>query len=126
LATAVGTESETEQLRRVIFPGLVMFRPTLGVGTYPDNTPGMVAKSLRVLNDKLGKGEEKKVLGPLEKKIAGEGVDPFVALPGAVEEKARRPQPTPDDKGGAREQELIVPDYCLVRFIDVTVKSGYT
>src|SRR5262249_28620711 len=91
IATAVGTEKETEQLQRVIFPGLVMFRPTLAVGTYPDNTPGLVAKSLRVLEQKLGKGAEAKVLSPLERKIAGEGVDIFGDLPRVEDPKGKRP-----------------------------------
>jgi hypothetical protein len=131
IATAVGTDKETEQLQRVIFPGLVMFRPTLAVGTYPDNTPGLVAKSLRVLEQKLGKGAEAKVLSPLERKIAGEGVDIFGDLPRVEDPKGKRPgprRPTEDDKGAreSREPEFVVPDYCLLRFIDVTVKPGYT
>ncbi|OAI54268.1 hypothetical protein AYO44_15235 [Planctomycetaceae bacterium SCGC AG-212-F19] len=129
IATAVGTEKESDQLRRVIFPGLVMFRPTLAVGTYPDNTPGLVAKSLRVLEQKLGKGAETKVLSPLERKIAGEGVDIFGDLPRMEEDKGKRAprRPGDDDKGARdREPEFVVPDYCLLRFIDVTVKPGYT
>jgi hypothetical protein len=126
LGTSLGTEKDPAEVRRVIFPGLVMFRPALAVGTYPDNTPGLITKALRVLNEKGGKNTEAKVLSPLARKIAGEGLDVFSDVSTPDQEKAK-PKPAPEERArDTKEAEPLIPDHCLVRFIDVTVKPGYT
>ncbi len=121
LATALGTENETLEIRRLSNPGMVMPRPTLAVGKYPDTTPALVAKALRVINQKMGKDPEVRVPTAMERKIAGDGLDIFGSGPAA-------PDPAPKPKGDAPrgETEYIFPDHCLVRFIDVTVKPGFT
>lgn len=130
LATAVGTEPDSMELRRLIFPGgLVMHRPVLARGSYPEPNLGMIAKALRVLNQNAGKGEQT-ILTPLERKLQGENVDIFepVARPDEDPRRPRQPVRPMGDGAGPREKEaeIVVPDHCLVRFIDVTVKPGFT
>jgi len=129
LATSVGTEPDGMEIKRLVFPGLVMPRPVLARGAYPEPSLGLIAKTLRVLQEKSGKGGEQAILTPLERQLAGEGLDIFQALSRPDEDKGPRRVPgrqPPGENGAAKEAELVVPDYCLVRFIDVTVKPGYT
>jgi hypothetical protein len=122
LVKALGSESETPEIRRLSNHGMVMPRPILAVGKYPDTTPGLVNKALRAINQKLGKDSDAKVLSQMEKRLAGDGLDIFGAQQAPPDDKIK-PKDAPAPRG---EPELIVPDHCLVRFIDVTVQPGFT
>lgn len=127
LNIAVASEPETANMKKVVFPGLVMARPALARGQYPDPNLGLIEKALRVLNEKTGKNPEAKVLSPIEKQLAGETVDIFDGGILQPDQKTKMPDKRiKDGDGVAKEAEFIVPDYCLVRFIDVTVKPGFT
>lgn len=123
LAKALGTETDTPEIRRLSNHGMVMPRPILAVGKYPDTTPGLVSKALRVINQKIGKDSEVKVLSQMEKRLAGDGLDIFGAQPMPEPDKNKLKGDAPPPRG---EPEMIVPDHCLVRFIDVAVQPGFT
>lgn len=81
LAVAAATEAEADEIKKVVFPGLVMTRLRLAQGDYPPLRLQTLQKTIRFLQER--------------------GKD-------------------------AQTKELVVPDQCLVRFLDVTVEPGKT
>jgi hypothetical protein len=73
-----------------------------------------------MIKEKMKKNEDVKPVSALEARIGGEGVDIFGEGPRV---DAPRPKADPEKRG---EPEYVAPDHCLVRFIDVTVKPGFT
>jgi hypothetical protein len=127
LNMSVASEPESTNMKKLVFPGLVMARPALARGSYPDPNLGAIEKALRVLSSKAGKDPEAKILTPLEKQLSGETVDIFGPGIVAPDIKGKNmPENKPRIKEGDKESSFIVPDHCLVRFIDVTVKPGMT
>jgi hypothetical protein len=128
LNISVASESETMNMKKLVFQGLVMPRPALAKGSYPEPNLGAIEKALRVLNDKMGKDPEAKILTPLEKQITGETIDVFGPGVGPADPKGVKnmPDKTRVKDGDGKEAKSIPPDHCLVRFVDVTVKPGVT
>jgi len=63
-------------------------------------------------------------LTPLQRKLSGD-TDVFSNIPKPDEDALKAPAPK-DVVGNANDKEVVLPDFCLVRFIDVTAKPGFT
>jgi hypothetical protein len=134
-------ENDSPDLDPVIFDGLTMPRPLLlGENHYPK-----VEDKLKRIADavaKLKKARQGTLARPGNRFKDGEGFDIFsregrTAAPGTRPpgadsgQRIRNPmggfRTPPPGEGGAsnfRNQQLIVPEYILLRFLDVTVEPG--
>ena len=121
-----GSEPEDPALKDVIFKGLVMSRPQTRRGEYGRPRLSKIDESLGGLL-KSEQRHEYRCVTPLEQKLKGGGFDPFGQVTAAEdnkpEAKAGNDQPATGDK-----KEVLVPDYCLIRFIDADdkLKPGMT
>jgi hypothetical protein len=125
-------EPGEEDLRQVVFPGLVLARPKLARGEYPrPNLPNLFA-AVKVFNDDMLKKSDKGavMVATPERRFSGEGIDAF-GLGASVDDHGKGPGPGPKPagkdgpKGGGDDKEqIVVPKYCLVRFCDVKVLPG--
>jgi hypothetical protein len=135
-------EPSEEDMRSVVFPGLVLARPKLARGDYPRPKLDKLDDALKKFNDELAKksGDKTAVMvAAPERRFTGEGIDAFGAS-GTIDDHAKGfqapqgPGPGPfkdgPPKGGTddkdKEKDVVVPEYCLVRFCDVNVKPGLT
>jgi hypothetical protein len=116
-------EPGEEALQPVVFPGLVMSRPKPARGTYPRPELPLLAKGLQDYRAKTS-GNAVMVTPPPDRRFSGEGINPF----GHGGEDAKKPLPKEATNAGPddRQKEFVVPEYCLVRFCDVSVKPGLT
>lgn len=120
LQSAVGTEPDSPDMQKLSFPGMVMSRPILARGTYPDTKLPMISRTLRKIGNKAVSVE----LTPLQRKLSGDA-DVFSNIPKPDDEAMKAPPPK-DVVGNASDKEMVLPEHCLVRFIDVTAQPGFT
>ncbi|MBL8798049.1 MAG: hypothetical protein JNM56_29400 [Planctomycetia bacterium] len=120
LQSAVGTEPDSADLQKLSFPGMVMSRPILARGSYPDTKLPKLNRTLREIGNKPVSVE----LTPLQRKLSGD-TDLFSNIPRPDENALKAPEPK-DQVGNTNDKEIVLPDFCLVRFIDVTAKPGFT
>ena len=116
-----GSEAEDPALKDVIFKGLVMSRPQLVRGEYGRPKLAKIDETLgKLLKDKADKPTAS-VVAPMEKKV--KGFNPFGDVAAMEDKEAKTTQSTLKTGG-----ELLVPDHCLVRFIDADekLKPGMT
>ncbi|MBY0522657.1 MAG: hypothetical protein K2R98_04640 [Gemmataceae bacterium] len=124
----------------VVFPGLVMPRPKLARGEYPRVRLPLVDESVKKLVERTTSGQTGPVASPLERRLGGKDVDIFgdqemqnaddvKGGPNKFGPKPFGPKGGDDPKGDPtdpKQQDALVPDHCLVRFVDVTVQPGLT
>jgi len=119
-------EPGEETLKPVVFSGLVMARPKLAHGAYPRPDLPLLAKGLHDFLANTAKTAVDSVLvaSPLERRFSGVGINPF----GQDVEGPKNPNPKegPKTDPNDQEKELVVPEYCLVRFCDVRGQPGRT
>jgi hypothetical protein len=101
---------------------MVMPRPQLGRNEqYPPVTLKAITQTLAALDKTKTKVELK--TSPLNRKLAGDR-DIFDIGEEAKPDPQKPVAPPPTT--GAKKEPLVVPDYCLMRFLDVTVQPGET
>jgi hypothetical protein len=116
----------------MIVSGLVMPRPPLARGEYPKIEIPSLQKTIKAIST-----ADKDVVKPprsfMQKKAEAKSIDPFdpkAAMTDEPEEKKPEPRPQPKPRettsAAAEGPELLVPDYVLLRFVDVTVKPGFS
>jgi len=130
-----------EELRAVVFPGLVLARPKLARGEYPKPDPKKLSQlydSVKKFNEELAKrlGNNTAVMvAAPERRFSGEGIDAFGGG-ASIDDHGKGPGPGPGPgpvkdgpKGGTtddKEKDVVVPEHCLIRFCDINVKPGLT
>jgi hypothetical protein len=111
-------EPDSPAIEAVSFDGLVMPRlATMRKGQYPD-----VEARLSDLQKTLKELEKTKPEQPVKPKdpFGKDGIDPF-EKPKPADPKAPDPKPA---KGGEGNAAKTIPDYCLIRVIDVDIHPG--
>ncbi|MFN4261513.1 MAG: hypothetical protein ACK4RK_19695 [Gemmataceae bacterium] len=118
LSRASGFEKDPDTLKPlVVNKQLFLPRPQLATQTYSD----IQLPSIRRVMDELakkGSASDSLLTSPLSRRLSGE--DPFSVLD---DDTNRMTTPA---ASGAQEDKNYIPDYCLMRFLDVTVQPGYT
>lgn len=124
---AVEVEPEEDRYTKtVIFNKLlVMPRPKLGrddaYAKYPDLKLPTIDATVAKFEKSSGKGTT------LDQSPLMQKLDPSKDIFDTDEPKTEfREMPTFTSGTDKKDKELIVPDHCLMRFVDVTVKPGYT
>jgi hypothetical protein len=120
-------EAGEEALRPLVYSGLVISRPGLARGAYPRPNLKLLDKALQELRAQTAENNAVLVAAPLERRLRGADLSPF-GDGAALEEQGKQPvRPNSGAKDAAPgEKELIVPEYCLVRFCDINVRPGWT
>lgn len=123
------SEEEDANLKDVIFKGLVMGRPQLARGEYGRPRLNKIDEALNALTKlKSDKGPNATVLSPLERQLDRNSIDPFGKVEAIEDEKGDKKQPPPlkavnsEPSKTGESHDLLVPEYCLVRFIDADDK----
>jgi hypothetical protein len=119
---------------QMIVPGLVMPRLPLARGEYPKIEIPSLEKSIKALSA-ADKDAVKPPKSFLRTKVESKGFDPFDPHPQySDEEPEKKPEPKPQAKprdnatasAAGDGPELLIPEYVLLRFLDVTVRPGYS
>ena len=120
LQFATGMEPEDPSMKPLIFRGMVLPRPEIATrSSYPSLQLKLVTDTLQDLARQTGGDDSKIAVNPLEERVRG-------ALNIFEPEPMNVPQPKVEAKITTTKKGLIVPSYCLLRFVDVSVEPGCT
>jgi hypothetical protein len=135
----IGPSPEDPNLAPVSFKFLVYPLLAPAHGTYPNMKLPLIEDSLRALAEKAGTNAQAAVPSPVVTTLTTGSIFETAGpeTPG-TDPRGRPtirqfrpgdhtpPRPGETNPANPQHQELLVPDYCLIRFADVTLKPGYT
>lgn len=123
MSRSVGSELDDVRLKPVLVPGLVQPRPKLmSHQRYPSVNLKLISQTLDTL-EKQNKSNAKPVENPLRTKLMGNEVELFAGQ--ADDSKPTMPMDGVATESTAKPEGPVVPDYCLMRFFDMTVRAGF-
>src|SRR5207247_6478811 len=101
---------------------LVMALPKLALGSYPPVRLPALEQALRTLLDKEAADPTLQPLPQQEQRFSGRGINIY-GNSNASDKTPPRPEPA---AAPGKPAGVLFPDYCLIRFCDVTVEPGKT
>jgi hypothetical protein len=117
-------EPSEEYMRPVVFPGLVLARPKLARGEYPKPKLQKLAKAVEAFHDEIAKKSGTAVMMTSPgARFSGEGIDAFGGST-AIDDPGKPPPPQSKGITDDKDKEIVVPEFCLVRFCDINVRPG--
>jgi hypothetical protein len=136
LGRAGRTAPEDERMVKhvgVINNGLSWARLPLARGGYPPANLPLLKAAMDKLDAESKPDSRKRTFSPRSRQLRSQGIDPSNPDPfGTGEDTEKDKEATGQEKPqeaesqAAEGDDLTVPEYALVRFIDATVESGYT